>query len=140
MANICESIQLETLDAKLQQEEYILKKLALSPYSFSISFLQDKSVISAEDPLAQNKYKLNLNNDAFNKFIETIASIESEVQVIDGEVTGSFLCESASRLIYHIQIVMMQETTENGLESFYEIVEPFVIRGILMHLIISTSL
>lgn len=80
-----------------------------------------------------------MNNEAFNKFIETIASIESEVQVIDGEVT-SFLCESASRLIYHIQIVMMQETTENGLESFYEIVEPFVIRGILMHLIISTSL
>lgn len=49
-----------------------MEKLARNPYSFSISFLQEVKLVGDEDPLAQNKYKLNLDWDSLTEFTKCI--------------------------------------------------------------------
>lgn len=52
-----------------------------SPYSFSISFLKDPSIIGLEDDFGQNKYKLNLDEELLDKFYEILKDIEAHESV-----------------------------------------------------------
>lgn len=50
-----------------------------SPYSFSLSFLEDPGLIGKKDDLGHLKYKLNLNENLVKQFYEIIEREQKRV-------------------------------------------------------------
>lgn len=71
--NLCHSIQQYNLESCMNKE--FLEKFSMSPYSLSISFMKEPSLLGKEDELGVNKFKLNLDEELVQKFYERLMQI-----------------------------------------------------------------
>jgi len=68
MQGVCKTIQKEEMAEPMKL--YFLVDYFQSPYSFSLSFLSDQTLLGKEDSMGQNKYNLNLDEAAVLRFYE----------------------------------------------------------------------
>lgn len=116
-----------------------LVEFVQSPYSLSLSFLKDPSIIGKQDDFGQLKYKLNLDEELVEKFYSMIKEIEISTRAneenedkADMTSIADMFSQNILHFKNHIEDYLMDES--DNLDSKYEIVIPFTIRGLLIHL------
>jgi hypothetical protein len=76
MHKITDSVQSSTMAERVNDLEFI-SSFVMSPYSFSLSFLRDPTIIGKNDEFGQNKYNLNLDEQAVLTFYQKLSSNNS---------------------------------------------------------------
>jgi hypothetical protein len=76
MHKITDSVQSSTMEGRVSDLEFI-SSFVMSPYSFSLSFLRDPTIIGKNDEFGQNKYNLNLDEQAVLTFYQKLSSNKS---------------------------------------------------------------
>jgi hypothetical protein len=110
-----------------------------SPYALSLSFLADKSIIGRRnDDTGMLKYNLNLDEHAVKQFYQII---QDDKQVITTSKEGeeehskalqSLIMQGGSSFKQYIDEYITDD--DINLEAKYQIALPYVLRGLLIHL------
>ena len=125
MNDITHSMQSHNIES-VRDENY-LQEFIKSPYGLSLSFLKDPSIIGKEDEFGQLKYNLNLDEALVDRFYQIIREGEDEITVHQ-----NIFLESITNFRHYIEDYLNEDDQE--LESKYQIVLPFVLRGIIIQL------
>ena len=116
--------------------------LCFSPYAYSMSFMKDLQLIGKEDSGdISDKYNLNLDEELVGEYYRIIREDDRVVHQITSQLDDveektekalqSIHLNSISYFKYYIDDYLSQS---GGLEPYYQIVKPYVLRGLLIHL------
>jgi len=147
MGDITRTVQVDNLEELSGKADFIAA-FTKSPYALSLSFLKDRSIIGKNDDFGQLKYNLNLDEEAVMTFYSKICHntpllIEigvKEFGIHDADDEDDVIVKAHS-LMFKTAVTAFKDSIESYLreeetdfKSQYQVSIPFVLRGLLIHL------
>lgn len=116
--------------------------LCLSPYALSMSFMKNTQLIGKEDTGdISDKYNLNLDEELVDEYYKIITEddrvvhqITSQLDDVEEKTEKALQTIHLNSILYFKYYIDDYLSESGGLEPFYQIVKPYVLRGLIIHL------